>query len=149
MSASPELMEVLEAAFTVHDAWIQQFYAFTHDAIQLDPDLVEKPDQCEFGQWLEVEGKAQLHPKDYRELLQRHAHFHLTAAHLLRLKNQGNHEAVRSYLRIGGGFTQAAFELSKYLIAIRDQPVPTVCALHPHGHCYDPPCRLANILSSM
>jgi len=104
-------------AVAAHGAWKNKFRDFMDDKIDLDAHTVQRTNACEFGQWLEGEGKQVL-GEHFQEVNQLHAQFHATAADVVRKKQSGAVNEASDALGISGSFTKASAGLVQKLMKL-------------------------------
>ena len=109
-----------EKAIAAHGLWKQKMRKCIAGELKLDPLEVEKPNVCDFGKWLESEGRAELKSDDFVAIHAAHANFHRIAATVVRDHASGRTLAVQGALDIGGSFMNASVALTELLGAVRD-----------------------------
>ncbi|MGA2451334.1 MAG: CZB domain-containing protein [Polyangiaceae bacterium] len=109
-----------EKAIAAHGLWKQKMRKCIAGELKLDPLEVEKPNACDFGKWLETEGRTELKPGDFSAIHAAHANFHRVAAVAVRDHESGRTLAVQGSLEIGGSFMNASVALTELLAAARD-----------------------------
>lgn len=114
------IKEECDRAIIAHAAWKSKFRAFLAGTLALDPKLVEKNDACDFGKWLEGDGRAHLLPAEYERLHDLHVRFHTVAASVVRLKLSDDHATAQAAVERAGVFTRASAQLTSEVIAVRD-----------------------------
>lgn len=111
--------EALEKAIAAHAAWKGKFRSFMRGESDLDSATVEKCNACDFGKWLEGEGRAALGPS-HGEVHRAHASFHMVAASVVRKKKSGDIEGAEVSLSVTGEFTKASTSLTMLIVSVRD-----------------------------
>ena len=97
----------LQKAIGAHGMWKTRFEKFMAGKIDLEPTKVQRPNGCEFGQWLEREG-AQALERHFSEINTLHAQFHQTAAEVVRKKKAGDVQGAQACLASDGEFTRVS-----------------------------------------
>lgn len=111
--------ETLEKAIAAHAAWKGKFRSFMRGESDLEPTTVEKCNVCDFGKWLEGEGRAELGPS-HAEVHRAHASFHTIAASVVRKKKAGDVEGAEASLSLTGEFTKTSTSLTMLIVSVRD-----------------------------
>lgn len=113
------LKEQITAAIAAHGQWKVKFREFMDGKLDLDPNTVQRNDQCQFGKWLESDGKKQLPATDFADIHRLHTEFHKVAAEVVRKKKAGNIKAAQQDLDAGGAFATATSSLTKKMMAVK------------------------------
>ena len=116
MSVSDELRQAIAA----HGQWKVKFREFMAGKLELDANVVQQNDQCQFGKWLESQGSKLLKKCDYEEINQLHTEFHKVAAEVIRKKKSGQTQIAERALATGGVFTSASAKLTTRLMAVKE-----------------------------
>ncbi len=91
----------LDRAITAHLSWKARLLAAIENPAKLDLKVIGADDQCELGKWIHGDGRRYTNNPDYERLVREHAHFHETAASVLRLIRQGKKDLAM--MEIDGG----------------------------------------------
>jgi Chemoreceptor zinc-binding domain len=118
-SARPPERKIWEDAIEEHSNWNERLHQLM-TKFRLEPNEINKNNECEFGKWLETEGKTRLNQSDYTQIVEFHSHFHRTAADVLQLKYHSKMAQAQVMLGSGGLFSQASSQLLKCLTMCRD-----------------------------
>lgn len=115
MSVSDELRQAIAA----HGQWKVKFRDFMAGKLELDANVVQQNNQCQFGKWLESQGHKLLKKGDYDEINQLHTEFHKVAAEVIRKKKAGQTQAAEQALATGGAFTTTSARLTTRIMAVK------------------------------
>ncbi|HWS02877.1 MAG TPA: CZB domain-containing protein [Gammaproteobacteria bacterium] len=115
MSVSDELRQAIAA----HGLWKVKFRDFMAGTLDLDANVVQQNNQCQFGKWLESQGHKLLNKIDFDEIDRLHTEFHKVAAEVIRKKKSGQNQAAEQALATGGSFTGASSQLTKRIMAVK------------------------------
>jgi len=91
-------------AITAHQRWKARLASHIEgiSTERLDEHIVCRDDQCELGRWINGPGGgAYGHLRVFCQLKSSHASFHLAAANIVRLRDQGRADLARDALRNG------------------------------------------------
>lgn len=116
MSVSNELREAIAA----HGQWKVKFRDFMAGKLELDANVVQQNNQCQFGKWLESHGHKLLKGADYDEINRLHSEFHKIAADVIRKKKSGDAAGAEHALASGGVFTTASAKLTTRIMAVKE-----------------------------
>ena len=111
--------EAVTRAIAAHGTWKLKFEDFMEGKIDLDELAISRSNLCDFGKWLEGEGKKELAPADYQEVHRLHADFHMIASLVVRKKKSGDADSAWQDLSPTGAFTTASAALTLKMMAIR------------------------------
>jgi len=111
-------MDIGQVIFA-HVNWRKRFYQFLEGHEQLDADVVEADDQCEFGQWLRGAGGAYQDRPEYRTVLEKHREFHRVAAQAVRLAGTLPPGQALCLVSLNSAFTHASTECVAALCSLR------------------------------
>lgn len=103
-----------------HVNWRKRFYQFLEGHEQLDADVVEADDQCEFGQWLRSAGEAYRDYPEYKIAVERHREFHRVAAQTVRLAGTLPPSKAIGLVSLHSAFTHASTECVAALCSFRE-----------------------------
>ena len=101
-----------------HVMWKQRLRAHLEgkSAEKLNPDVIEKDDQCALGQWIYGTGKTYESSSHYALVKANHAQFHIHAAEIVRMIDAGNHAAAEKLL--SGDYSRLSERLKHEIIAL-------------------------------
>jgi hypothetical protein len=88
-------------AIAAHVTWkvrLSQFIEGTRTE-SISSDDVVQDNRCDLGKWIHGEGAAFKAAPHYRDLVSKHAHFHICAAEVVRKVESGDKEGARLALR--------------------------------------------------
>jgi hypothetical protein len=109
-------------AIVAHLKWkdrLKQFLSGTGEALNLV--LVARDDQCDLGKWIHGEGKHQYGSVPlYNTMKTAHAHFHETAAEVIKTAKAGNADKARTMLAYGGAYYSASSACVNAITHLRD-----------------------------
>jgi hypothetical protein len=106
----------LEKAVSAHAAWKGKFRAFMKNELEFDAVAVGRCNGCDFGKWLEGDGKAALGAA-HSEVHAAHAGFHTVAAEVVKRKHGGDVRGAEALLE--GEFTKTTTALTLLISALR------------------------------
>jgi hypothetical protein len=109
-----------EKAIAAHALWKVKMRKCIAGELTLDPSVVEKSNACDFGKWLESEGRSELKSGDFVAIHAAHANFHRVAAVVVRDHVSGRTQAAQASLDMGSPFMNASVALTELLGAARD-----------------------------
>lgn len=115
MSVSNELREAIAA----HGQWKVKFRDFMAGKLDLDANVVQQNNQCQFGKWLESNGHQLLRKLDFDEIDRLHTEFHKVAADVIRKKKSGDVAGAEQALATGGTFTTASAKLTTRIMGVK------------------------------
>lgn len=115
MSVSDEMRQAIAA----HGQWKVKFRDFMAGKLELDANIVQQNNQCQFGKWLESQGNKLLNRMDYDEINRLHTEFHKVAAEVIRKKKGGDAAGAEQSLATGGAFTTASAKLTTRIMAVK------------------------------
>lgn len=115
MSVSDELRQAIAA----HGQWKVKFRDFMAGKLELDANVVQQNNQCQFGKWLESQGHKLLNKMDFSEIDKLHTEFHKVAAEVIRKKKAGQTQMAEQALASGGVFTTASAKLTSRIMAVK------------------------------
>lgn len=78
---------------------------------KLDSTMVAKDDACELGQWIYGEGKQFAETAPYKDLVKKHAQFHLQAAEVVRKTEAGDKPGAEEMMASGREFSSASKDI--------------------------------------
>lgn len=110
------MREEIDAALQAHAAWRKHFKDILYGHVAFDLDIVSATDRCEFGRWLEHEGRRLLPGKLPDEIREAHEHFHRIAAGLIEKIRQKRFDEARRDIAAEGILNQASARLSYLLL---------------------------------
>jgi len=113
------LKDEISAGIAAHGQWKVKFREFMQGKLELDAAIVQKNDQCQFGKWLESDGKLHLSTPDYQELHELHTSFHAVAATVIRKKKSGDLVGAQKDLDSGGLFASASAALTRKMMTVK------------------------------
>jgi len=89
-----------DAIINAHQAWKQKLRSAIGggEERKLNPNEVCKDNQCALGKWLYGAGKKYEQTPNYEPLRHTHAEFHVCAADILRLAQQGDKDGANAML---------------------------------------------------
>jgi len=112
-------------AIKSHASWKNRLVNFARGSMldRIQPEIAAKDDRCPIGQWLHNEGKAELAgQRYYDELLMVHAAFHLEAAAIARLLQDGQTAQAKHVLEDAQSpFNQASSKVVALLTRLKDR----------------------------
>ncbi len=112
------LKEAITAAIGAHGKWKTKFREFMDGKLDLDAATVQKNNACDFGKWLEGEGKQALVAGDYQQIHRLHTEFHHTAASVITMKKTGDVAGAEKALSLSGTFTGASAALTGVMMDV-------------------------------
>ena len=120
------MKDEIRSAIRAHAEWKGKFQEFMAGEMDLDMGKVRLPNQCEFGKWIETEGKRHLDPKTFADLSALHAKFHQAAAEVVKKKKSGDTRGATASLGANGEFANVSADLVSKLMELDRAPVPSV-----------------------
>lgn len=108
-------------AISAHGAWIGRFRRYFSGQEKLDAVVVSKNDQCEFGKWLNGDGKRLLDGASYQQIHKLHAEFHRVAGEVVRRVERGDVAGGQAAIEKTGDFGKASAVLAAAMMAARDK----------------------------
>ncbi|MCX6154548.1 MAG: CZB domain-containing protein [Candidatus Kapabacteria bacterium] len=109
----------LTNAIEVHLRWKKNLVDFikNNKLENLDPQIITEDNQCELGIWIYSQGSFEYSGVPvFEELKANHAHFHICAANVVKLKINGEDELAESMVTNYG--TEYALATSKTINSI-------------------------------
>lgn len=106
----------LEYAIHQHSAWKMKFRDFLGGKAGLDVPSIAEANHCQFGKWMEAEGKRLLPPHDFNEIHKLHVEFHHVAAEVIRKIKEKDFAGARNDISGDGAFNQASLTLVTYML---------------------------------
>jgi hypothetical protein len=108
-----------DAIINAHQAWKQKLRSAIGggEERKLNPNEVCKDNQCALGKWLYGAGKKYQHTPDYEPLRHTHAEFHVCAADILRLTQQGDKDSANAMLV--GEFFDLSNRTVQHIVAMK------------------------------
>lgn len=113
------LKEEIGQAIAAHGQWKVKFRDFMAGKLDLDASVVGKNDQCQFGKWLEGEGRKLMQKGDYDEIYRLHSEFHKIAGGVVSKKKSGDAAGAQKDLEPQGTFTAASAALTKRMMSVK------------------------------
>ena len=114
-----------DQAIAAHREWKNRFLAAMGEQKQLNVDEIEADNCCAFGKWLYGRGKTDFgQTANYQKCVAAHAAFHLEAAKVARLVNEGKLQAATSMLMSGTPYAQASEALTIKVIGMFKESSP-------------------------
>jgi hypothetical protein len=107
----------INKAIAAHGQWKSKFNDFMSGKTTLDAATVGLSNHCDFGKWLEHEGKSVL-GQALSDVTSLHADFHKKAAAVVRMKTSGDVKGAQASLGIGGEFSAASAGLTRKLMEL-------------------------------
>jgi hypothetical protein len=109
-------------AIVAHLKWKDRLKQVIAGKETLDPLVVGKDDQCDLGRWIHGEGKAQFARKPhYEEVCTAHAHFHKTAADVIRTVKSGDQAKAQTMMAYGGAYYSASSACVNAITRLRNE----------------------------
>ncbi|TKB34245.1 MAG: hypothetical protein E8D51_04470 [Nitrospira sp.] len=112
------LKEAITTAIGAHGKWKTKFREFMDGKLELDAATVQKNNVCDFGKWLEGDGKQALVAGDYQQIHRLHTEFHSKAASVISMKKTGDVAGAEKALALGGAFTDASGALTRVMMDV-------------------------------
>ena len=110
-----------DEAIAAHEDWKFEIKKYLRrDIAFLDPEFIEKDDQCLFGRWLNGEGAIYNRWKQYKDLKIENAEFHKCAAEIVRLINEGNIEKAKEQISFNSKYMKHSMSLIKKTKELQD-----------------------------
>lgn len=110
----------LSEAIETHTAWRVRLRAAVHGADPLDVAEIVRDDRCALGTWLKGEGAQRFaDTPEFRRALQQHQRFHLAAAEVAALINEGRREEAEARMAAGSDYAGASSDLHMALMALQ------------------------------
>lgn len=113
------LKEEISHAIAAHASWKAKFKDFMAGKLELDAHVVRQNNQCQFGKWLEGEGKTSLDKADYEDIHRLHTEFHKIAADVIVKKKKGHVQGAEADLGFTGAFTKASAVLTRRMMDVK------------------------------
>lgn len=105
-----------DKAIEAHRQWKVTLRRAIEEQQQLDADTLCKDDRCPLGQWLHGPGGTRWGSKpSFRELMTRHAEFHVAAGDVARKINARNYADAERLIGSGSRFAHVSTEVSTLL----------------------------------
>ena len=112
----------LESAFEKHGGWIEKFCAAIFNQDTLDIATYEKDNNCELGEWLYGEAKAQYGGLNaYANLILSHAEFHKVAGKVVRAINAKDYKLAEDLLSKDGAYAEASHSVRIAILKLREE----------------------------
>jgi len=112
--------EMCDKALAAHASWKAKFRKFLAGELGLDLAVAEKHNGCEFGRWLEGEGRGHLSPQEHAAIHSAHAAFHKAVGGVIRAKQAGDTRSAVAALAVDGAFSKASVALTQLVTKARD-----------------------------
>jgi hypothetical protein len=106
----------IEAALMAHSAWRKHFRDYLNGKASFDVSTAGASDQCDFGKWLNQEGRRLISPKRHGEICSAHDEFHQVAAGILQKIKEKRFTEVRAEIAAEGLLNRASARLSEELL---------------------------------
>jgi Chemoreceptor zinc-binding domain len=120
MTASLTLQETYGTAIAAHAGWNVRFRDCLSGKLARDPAVVEQPNICLFGKWLEQDGQHHMDADIYTELHALHTQFHHVAATIVRLVHDGKIDQAHEMMDMGSLFAHTSAKLTLRLTQLRN-----------------------------
>lgn len=111
--------EEISQAIAAHGQWKVKFRDFMDGKLDLDVAVVRQNNQCQFGKWLEGDGRKLLAKGDHDEIHRLHTEFHTVAGEVIAKKKKGNIAGAQQDLSQSGTFTTASAALTRRMMSIK------------------------------
>lgn len=107
-------MQIISA----HVMWKQRLLAYIEGRSEedLDPETIARDDRCVLGKWIYSEGQRFNSLTEFEEVRQRHAHFHLQAAEVVRLVQTGRQDEASRLLH--GQYSKVSEQLKRRILLL-------------------------------
>ena len=107
----------LDKAVHYHSSWKNKFRKSIQNREKIDQDTTLRIETCEFGIWMESEGKEKYSNLDsYIDCCKSHKEFHEIADKVIQLINARNYTEAEKSLNIDSEFSRASQDLLKKII---------------------------------
>lgn len=113
------LKDEINQAISAHGQWKVKFRDFMDGKLDLDPNVVKQNNQCQFGKWLEGDGRKLMAKGDFDEIHRLHTEFHKAAGDVVVKKKAGDVAGAQAALGPSGAFTKASSELTRRMMAVK------------------------------
>jgi hypothetical protein len=114
-----DMIEQITIAIAAHGQWRVKFQNFMDGKLDLDAAQVRKGNGCDFGQWLETDGKKAMPIEAFAKVHALHDKFHEVASEVVRKKKSGDTQGAKEALSVRGDFSKISSELIHQLTALR------------------------------
>jgi hypothetical protein len=105
-----------DKAIQAHGAWKAKFRDYLNGRAALDLSSVGLADSCEFGQWLNTNGRALLITQDFEEIARLHSQFHSVASEVVAKIKKKDFAGARQDISPEGVFNHASHALVSCLL---------------------------------
>jgi len=111
----------LDEAIAAHVKWKLRLTRFIEGktAEKLSSTTIAKDNLCDLGKWIHGEGAKLKAVPHYRDLVKKHANFHLCAAEVVKKAESGDKAAAKSAL--GGSFASASKETIEAVMKLKKE----------------------------
>lgn len=110
----------LDQASKAHVDWKVKFRTAIAKQEKLDDVTIGKDNCCELGKWLHSEGKTKFGSLPaHRDLLAKHAAFHVEASQVARLINAAKYAEAEQAIGAGTGYTSASSAVGVAILRLK------------------------------
>jgi methyl-accepting chemotaxis protein len=110
----------LERAFAAHQQWKAKLQESVTARTTLDVSTIRRDDCCELGKWLHTDARASYgHKPEFKNLLAKHASFHLVASVVAGIINTKQYEEAAAMLQDYSLFSTASADVGMAIMALK------------------------------
>ena len=110
----------LDRAYAAHQQWKVKLQESVTARATLDVATIRRDDCCELGKWLHSDARRDYgHKVEFKNLLAKHASFHLVASVVADIINTKNYAEATSMLRDYSLFSTASADVGLAIMALK------------------------------
>jgi methyl-accepting chemotaxis protein len=110
----------LERAFAAHQQWKVKLQESVAARAELDVATIRRDDCCELGKWLHSDARTHYgHKPEFKNLLAKHASFHLVASVVAGIINTKKYEEATAMLQDYSLFSTASADVGMAIMALK------------------------------
>ena len=109
-------------AISAHVDWKAKLRTYIKKADKsLNPDFVEKDNECSLGKWIYKEGAQYQSNEHYKSLKEEHAEFHKCAARVIRKIDEGNIAEAEAMIDAKSKYTELSTNVVTKIRKMKDE----------------------------
>ena len=110
----------LDRAYAAHQQWKARLQESVSARATLDVSTIRRDDCCELGKWLHSNGRSTYgHKPEFKNLLTKHASFHLVAGVVAGIINTKQYEEATTMLQDYSLFSTASADVGMAIMALK------------------------------
>lgn len=111
-----------EEAIAAHVDWKAKLRTYIKKADKsLDPNMVEKDNECKLGKWIYGDGGKYKSSQHYEALRQEHAKFHKCAANIIRKVDEGKLSEAENLIDAKSQYTEISINVVTKIRKMREE----------------------------